>query len=119
MKPTRILATAMALGMFTLHPGAIMADEAAVPGIYIERINDRSAALLPGLKSQYKLCADSRQLYKQLFVQGGVGWEAVKESLPKGSDIRAATMPEPDWEREGVGKQLEREYFFGDHYALY
>ena len=89
------------------------------PGIYIERVNDRSNAIVPGLKAQYKICADSRELYKRLNDQGGAGWDAVKGSLPNSYDIRAATEPEPDWVRQNVGKQTEKEYFFGEKYALY
>lgn len=89
------------------------------PGIYIERINDRSKAIVPGLKAQYKICADSRELYKRLNDQGGAGWDAVKGSLPNAYDIRAVTEPEPDWARQNVGKQTEKEYFFGEKYALY
>ncbi len=43
------------------------------PGVFIERINERSGALVPGLKSQYKIRADGRQLYKRLSEQGGAG----------------------------------------------
>ena len=89
------------------------------PGIYIERVNDRSNAIVPGLKAQYKICSDSRQLYKRIYDQGGAGWEAVKGSLPNAYDIRAVTEPEPDWVRKNVGMQTEKEYFFGEKYALY
>lgn len=89
------------------------------PGIYIERVNDRSNAIVPGLKAQYKICADSRQLYKRIYDQGGAGWDAVKSTLPNAYDIRAVTESEPDWVRENVGKQTEKEYFFGGKYALY
>ncbi len=98
--------------------GALQAAE-TIPGIYIERQVDRSQALVPGLKAQYKLCADQRQLYKQLLDQGGAGWEAVKQSLPDGYNVRAVTRPAPDWLRKKVGLQNEKEYFFGQKYALY
>jgi carbamoyltransferase len=48
----------------------LKADE-KTPGIYIERLKDRSPVLVPGLKAQYKLCSDNRQIYRQLFEQGG------------------------------------------------
>lgn len=89
------------------------------PGIYIESVVDRSRALVPGLKAQYRICADQRQLYKRLSEQGGVGWNAAKQSLPKGYNVKALTIREPDWEKQKVGKQLEKEYFYGDKYALY
>ena len=118
MKPQISLLTALVILANFIHVNNVSAGE-ATPGIYIERINDRSHALVPGLQSQYKVCADSRQLYKRLFEQGGAGWEAVKKSLPDGYNVRAVTVPEPDWAREEVGKQTEKEYFFGDKYALY
>ena len=96
----------------------LKADE-KTPGIYIERLKDRSPVLVPGLKAQYKLCSDNRQIYRQLFEQGGAGWDAVKESLPHGYDVRAAAAPEPEWKKEKAGTHIEKEYFFGDEYARY
>jgi hypothetical protein len=118
MKPQLSLLIALVIFTNLIYISDVNASE-ATPGIYIERINDRSHALVPGLQSQYKICADSRQLYKRLFEQGGAGWEAVKKSLPDGYNVRAITAPEPDWAKEGVGKQTEKEYFFGEKYALY
>ncbi len=112
------IAVGFAISACLLFPQLAGASE-ETPGIYIERLNDRSQAVVPGLKSLYKSCADSRSLYKQIFEQGGAGWNAAKESLPVGYNVKAVTLPEPDWDREGVGKQIEKEYFFGDKYALY
>ena len=36
------------------------------PGIFIEREFDRSNAIVPGLQSQYRVCADQRELYLSL-----------------------------------------------------
>jgi hypothetical protein len=93
--------------------------EQELPGIYLSRVVDRAPVIVPGLKSQYKVCADQRSLYKRLFDQGGVGWAAMKDTLPAGYNIKAATAPEPDWEGQKVGQQFEREYMQGDKYALY
>ncbi len=106
------------LGALTGQLSDSKADD-LTPGIYIERISDRSPGLVPGLKSQYRTCADSRQLYKRLYEQGGVGWDAVKQTLPEGYNVSEAVAPEPAWEKEGVGKQVEKEVFFGNRYALF
>ncbi|MCU7853553.1 MAG: hypothetical protein KZQ80_15215 [Candidatus Thiodiazotropha sp. (ex Monitilora ramsayi)] len=118
MKHQLEISTVLILFSHLIEIGELQASE-TIPGIYIERVVDRSRALVPGLKAQYKICADQRQLYKKLFEQGGVGWEAVKQGLPKGYDVRAVPASEPDWEKENVGKQIEKEYFYGDKYALY
>ena len=118
MKISTSVSAALVLGAWAFQFNLSTAGE-VTPGIYIERINDRSRALVPGLKSQYKICADSRQLYRRLYQQGGVGWNAVKQTLPAGYNVSEATAPEPDWEKEGVGRQLEKEYFFGNQHALY
>jgi len=97
--------------------GLAASDE--TPAVYMERINDRSLALLPGLKSLYESCAKNRQLYKGILEQGGAGWDAVKKTLPVGYNVKSVTLPEPDWAKEGIGKEEEKEYFSGDRYALY
>ena len=89
------------------------------PGIFIEREFDRSNAMVPGLQSQYRVCADQRELYRKIYLQGGVGWQAIKQTLPEGYNIKEATLPEPNWKQERVGINVEREYFFGDKYAHY
>ena len=114
----RALTIALVLAANLIGVNASIAAE-ETPGIYMVRINDRSGIVVPGLKAQYKICADSRQLYKRLSEQGGAGWDAVKTSLPKAYDVRAVTEPEPDWKREKVGQQIEKEYFFREKYARY
>jgi len=99
--------------------GIELAASDETPAVYIERINDRTHALLPGLKSQYELCAKNRRLYKSILDQGGAGWDAVKQTLPVGYNVKSVTLPEPDWNKEGIGKEEEKEYFSGTRYALY
>ncbi|MCU7830067.1 MAG: hypothetical protein KZQ85_13460 [Candidatus Thiodiazotropha sp. (ex Myrtea sp. 'scaly one' KF741663)] len=118
MKHQLVISIVLILFSHLIEVDELQAGE-TTPGIYIERVVDRSRALVPGLKAQYKICADQRLLYKKLFEQGGVGWEAVKQSLPKGYNVRAVTAGEPDWEKEDVGRQIEKEYFYGEKYALY
>ena len=89
------------------------------PGVFIEREFDRSNAMVPGLQSQYRVCSDQRELYRKIYLQGGVGWQAIKQTLPEGYNIKEATLPEPNWRQERVGINVEREYFFGNKYAHY
>ncbi len=95
------MAAGLALSASLLFSQMAGASE-ETPGIYIERLNDRSKAVVPGLKSLYKSCADSRSIYKRIFEQGGAGWNAAKESLPVGYNVKAVTLPEPDWDRESA-----------------
>lgn len=118
MKHQLTISIILILFSHLIEVDALQASE-TTPGLYIERVVDRSRALVPGLRAQYKICADQRLLYKKLFEQGGVGWEAVKQSLPKDYNVRAVTAGEPDWEKEDVGKQIEKEYFYDEKYALY
>ena len=108
----------LSLGLLLSAP-LLSAENEETPGIYIKKIIDRSSSLVPGFKAQYELCAEQRSLNKMIFDQGSVGWEAIKEDLPEGYDIRAVTRPEPDWKKRRVGVDIEKEYFYGDKYAVY
>jgi hypothetical protein len=118
MKTHLTISVALAVFANFIEVDLLKASE-QTPGIYIERIKDRSGVLVPGLKAQYNLCTGNRQIYRRLYEQGGAGWDAVKESLPHGYDVRAAAAPEPEWEKKKVGTHIEKEYFFGDEYARY
>jgi hypothetical protein len=89
-----------------------------MPAIYIEYENNKSAALIPQLKSQYNLCVSKKRSYQQI-KQQGIAWDAARNNLPPGYIVSGIPNAEPDWLREKVGIFTEKQYHFGDKYAHY
>jgi hypothetical protein len=88
------------------------------PAIFIEYLDDQSAALTPLLTSQYEICVSEKRLYQSIQNQG-IAWDAVKDDLPPGYIVAGNPQPEPNWVKEKVGLFKEKQYIFGDKYAQF
>ena len=93
--------------------------ELEAPGVYIERTIDSSGALVPALRGQYQICVEKRLVYKRSYEKGDISWAILSSKIPEGYDVQADPLPEPDWKKESVGIEREKEYFQGDKYAKY
>lgn len=93
---------------------------ANLPAIYIERIKDQSENLVPVLKISYETCVLQKEITQKAYSKKGIEWAAMKDSLSQEylSNIVKSPHPEPDWKAEKVGINTEKEYFYGDKYAL-
>jgi len=115
--------TAMAwkfmLGIFFI----IMTSQNAVANqlraINIEFVEDQSQTIIPGLKAQYRLCIQKKESILKTKREHPEIWPAMKSSLRPEYKINAGADPEPDWVALAVGKNVSREYFYGDNYARY
>ena len=73
--------------------------------------------MVPLLRAQYELCVQNKRAYIETREQHPYVWVEMQRTIPAGYIVDAYLHPEPDWERLGVGRFEEEEYFSNDRYA--
>ncbi len=92
---------------------------AELKALVIESVNDQSQTIIPGIKAQYDLCVQIKEIQQKTKREYPQIWPSMKKSLKPGYNVDAKPANEPDWQGLGVGITTHKEYFHGNHYAKY